>query len=269
MLSSLFFTTVWVTLLLPCVVTTKAKHSLGTSDVANWAEMTASRLVTCEYQNASGLWKNEQMWQSGSTMETLANFVMLMDSPLKYIFHQTFINTDMFTGGNCYDDYQWWLLGWLQAYMIDRDIRYLYRAADIHDYVAANAWNDNTCNGGVQWCSNNAYKNAITNELFLLTSIRLHPYATILGRPSTFYLDWALKEWQWFEASGLINSDSLINEGLRYEFSTSRIRATFCISYEKIRSCLMSLFSLSQFIWSHERQTAQRKTGPFYRRHMC
>jgi hypothetical protein len=215
MLWSQCFTTVLVTVLLPSIFTTQIKSSLSTNEALNWAEMTASRIVACEYQNISGLWKNEQRWQSGNTLETLANFVSLLDSPLKYVFHQTFMNTDMFVGGDCFDDYQWWLLGWLQAYSVESDINYLYRAANIHDFVAVNAWNDSICRGGVQWCPKNTYKNAITNELFLISSMRLHPYASLLERPPTYYLDWALKEWQWFETSGMINSDYLINDGLR------------------------------------------------------
>jgi hypothetical protein len=174
----------------------------------------------------SGMFKNEQSWQSANTLETLANFASLMDSPMKSALHQTFMNTDIFTGGNCFYGYQWWLQGWLQAYSVEPDINYLYRAADIYDYVAVNAWNASICRGGVISCPNNTSKNAITNELFLLSSIRLHPYAALLDRPPTFYLDWALKQWQWFESSGLINSDSLINEGLRYEFSEKRIFVT-------------------------------------------
>ncbi|CAF4871566.1 unnamed protein product [Rotaria sp. Silwood1] len=187
----------------------------------------------------SGLWKNEQRWQSGNTLETLANFVSLLDSPLKYIFHQTFINTDMFVGGDCFDDHQWWLLGWLQAYSVEPDINYLYRAANIHDFVVVNAWNDTMCKGGLQWCSKNAYKNAITNELFLVSSMRLHPYAALLDRAPTYYLNWALKEWQWFERSGLINGDYLINDGLSssnqaistsHERNMNRLRDGTCVN---------------------------------------
>ncbi len=188
--------------------------------------MTASRLVTCDYDSISGLWKNEQAWQSGNTLETLANFVSVSDSSLKYIFQQTFMNTGMFVGGNCFDGLQWWLLAWLQAYSVAPDLDYLYRAADMYDFVAVNAWNDSVCHGGLQLCANDTSKNAITNELFLLSSMRLHPYASLLDRPPTFYLDWALKEWQWFQTSGLINGASLINEGLRYGFSEKRIIVT-------------------------------------------
>lgn len=226
MMWSLCFTTVCATVLLPFILTTRIKSSVSTKEALNWAEMTASRMVACEYQNNSGLWKNEQRWQSGNTLETLANFVSLLDSPLKYVFHQTFTNTDMFVGGDCFDDYQWWALGWLQAYSVEPDINYLYRAANIHDFVTVNAWNDSVCRGGVQWCPTNTYKNAITNELFLVSSMRLHPYASLLDRPPTYYLDWALKEWQWFETSGLINGDYLINDGLRYGFSGKRMIVT-------------------------------------------
>ncbi|CAF1289707.1 unnamed protein product [Rotaria magnacalcarata] len=183
-------------------------------------------MITCEYDSNSGLWKNELRWQSGNTLETLANFVSLMDSPLKYVFHQTYINTDMFVGGDCFDDYQWWLLGWLQVYSVEPNLNYLYRAADIYDFVTVSAWNDTICRGGVQWCPKNTYKNAITNELFLLSSMRLHPYASLLARPPTYFLDWALKEWQWFEASGLINGYYLINDGL------SSTKETISTSYK-------------------------------------
>ncbi|CAF1350689.1 unnamed protein product [Didymodactylos carnosus] len=181
----------------------------------SWADITATRLVNCCYNESSGLWINELAWQSGNTLETLANFVSLLNSSLRYVFYQTFIKTDMFVGGVCYDDYQWWLLGWIQAYNADPNINYLYRAADIYDIVAEKAWNTTTCDGGIQWCPTNLYKNAITNELFLLSSMRLYPYAILLGKPSTYYLDWALKEWQWFENSGMIKSDYMINDGLK------------------------------------------------------
>ena len=122
----------------------------------------------------------------------------------------------MFVGGDCFDDHQWILLGWMQAYSVEPDPNYLLRAANIHDFVSNNAWNASRCQGGKQWCPKKDYKNAITNELFLISSMRLHPYATLVGKPSTYYLDWALKEWQWFEQSGMINADYLINDGLRY-----------------------------------------------------
>ena len=184
------------------------------NEALNWAEVTATRLVTCYYDERTGLWKNELAWQSGNTLESLANLIALVDSPLRYVFYLTLMRTGMFVGGDCFDDYQWWLLGWMQVFSVDPNVKYLYRAADIYDVVTSKAWNASVCAGGIQWCPNSIYKNAITNELFLASSMRLHPYATLLGKPSTYYLDWALKEWQWFENSGIINSNYLINDGL-------------------------------------------------------
>jgi len=53
------------------------------------------------------------------------------------------------------------------------------------------------------------YKNAITNELFLFLSAKLY----LLEKNST-YLKWAKLEWEWFESSGMINSNNLVNDGL-------------------------------------------------------
>jgi hypothetical protein len=218
MLRLLSFTTISILWLLPSTIMMIIDNNNSTNEPLSWAEVTATRLVTCYYHNLTGFWRNESAWQSGNTLESLANFVSLVDSPLKYVFNHTFRRTDIHAGGNCYDDHQWWLLAWIQIYKVDPDLKYLHRAALIHDTISKQAWETTQCGGGVQWCPLKPYKNAITNELFLLSSMRLHPYATLLGRPSTYYLDWALKEWQWFENSGMINSDYLINDGLRYTF---------------------------------------------------
>jgi hypothetical protein len=48
--------------------------AFSTSKVQDWAEITAARLVACYYNNRTGLFLNELAWQSGNTLETLANF---------------------------------------------------------------------------------------------------------------------------------------------------------------------------------------------------
>lgn len=207
---------IWLIAIGVCSAARKTDRLVSSNEALNWAELTATRIVDCYYVKATGLWLDEARWQSGNTLETLANLISLLDSPLKYVFHQTYIKTDMFVGGDCFDDYSWWALGWIQAYSVQPDPNYLLRAANIHDFVSGHAWNASKCQGGIQWCPKNGYKNAITNELFLISSMRLHPYASLVGKPSTYYLDWALKEWQWFEQSGMINADYLINDGLRY-----------------------------------------------------
>jgi len=72
---------------------------------------------------------------------------------------------------------------------------------------------DDVCGGGLWWSKERGYKNAITNELFLSIAARLHQ-RTSAGGAGTVYLEWAEREWEWFAASGMINEESLINDGL-------------------------------------------------------
>lgn len=71
-------------------------------------------------------------------------------------------------------------------------------------------WN-NTCGGGVIWAIPTlSYKNAISNELYLKLAASLHN--RIPG--DTKYLERAQAAWTWFNNSGMINSQELINDGL-------------------------------------------------------
>src|SRR5260370_8581271 len=70
---------------------------------------------------------------------------------------------------------------------------------------------DETCGGGLWWNEDRAYKNAITNELFLTLAALLHQRASG-GRGS--YRAWALRAWEWLRSSGLIGASGLVNDGL-------------------------------------------------------
>jgi predicted alpha-1,6-mannanase (GH76 family) len=117
--------------------------------------------------------------------------------------HANFVN-------EYYDDDGWWALAWIEAYDVAGDARYLSMAETIFAAMTG-AW-DSTCGGGVWWNTSRSYKNAIPNELFLSIAAKLANRTT--GTAQANYLSWAQKEWAWFKGSGMINAQSLVNDGL-------------------------------------------------------
>ena len=109
-----------------------------------------------------------------------------------------------------YDDDLWWALGWIGAYDITKDTKYLALAEGIFNAVAAKAWPTRCGNGGIFWSWQQDYMNAIANELFLSTAAHLANRAS----NKTGYVDWAKRELDWFLNSGMINSNGTINDGL-------------------------------------------------------
>jgi predicted alpha-1,6-mannanase (GH76 family) len=109
-----------------------------------------------------------------------------------------------------YDDDGWYLNAWLRWYEVTGERAFLDEAVSLFEEMTF-GW-DSTCGGGLWWRKDRVYKNAITNELFLLAAARLARFADAgaAGR----YRDWALREWRWFAGSGMINDASLVNDGL-------------------------------------------------------
>ena len=115
-----------------------------------------------------------------------------------------------------YDDEGWWALAWMDAYDLKGEPHYLAMARSIFADMSG-GWDD-TCGGGIWWSKDRSYKNAIANELFL--SVATHLAARIPTGPGQTYTQWAEKEWSWFKASGMINSDHLVNDGLTINKAT-------------------------------------------------
>jgi predicted alpha-1,6-mannanase (GH76 family) len=112
---------------------------------------------------------------------------------------------------NYYDDEGWWALAWVDAYDLTGSRRYLAMSKSIFADMTQ-GW-DATCEGGIWWSKDRTYKNAIANELFFSVAAHL-ALRTSTPVAKQEYATWAAREWAWFERSGMINADHLVNDGL-------------------------------------------------------
>ena len=167
------------------------------------------------YNAANGLWDTTGWWNAANVLETTIDYSMLAgtDTYRKTIGNTFEKNKDSnFLNPWLYDDEGWWALTWIKAYDLTEETRYLDMAKTIFQDMTQ-GW-DTTCGGGIWWHKKRQYKNAIANELFFAIAIRLH-HRTPHGSDADSYLDWAVREWNWFKNSGLINDGHLVNDGLQ------------------------------------------------------
>jgi len=172
----------------------------------------ATKALLALYNPEKGLFDTMGWWNSANAITTLADETPAgQRSPFASTFSNTFKQVK-FPGflNKFYDDEGWWALAWMRAYEDKGDPAYLATAQSIFSDMAG-GW-DETCGGGIWWNKDKHYKNAIANELFLSVAARLALHAQ--GAQRTEYLKWADREWSWFAASGMINDQGLINDGL-------------------------------------------------------
>lgn len=115
---------------------------------------------------------------------------------------------------------------YMRSYDVTGNWQYLQTAESIFADIAK-AYNTTPCSGGgggVWWDRAETYVNAIANELFLDVAAHL---ANRAGPRSWYYLNWAKKQWTWFQNSGLINSQHLINDGLTNDTCKNNNRTTW------------------------------------------
>jgi predicted alpha-1,6-mannanase (GH76 family) len=188
-------------------------------DASSYGQNAKTAVATLQtwYSHSTGLYASPTgWWNAANSMTVLANYARVTgdttyNPALANTFaaaqklHANFINT-------YYDDQQWWALAWIDAYDLTGNAPYLSMAETIFSNVAANGWDTSVCGGGVWWSTAKTYKNAIPNELFLTLAAALANRTT--GTASSGYLGWAQKEWAWFKASGMINAQNLVNDGL-------------------------------------------------------
>ncbi len=167
------------------------------------------------YIPSTGLYQTTGYWNAGNAITVLANYSRLDGTDAFYpIFANTLQQTPKSYPGfldGYYDDEGWWALAWIDVYDLTKKPEYLTTAQSIFTDMTT-AW-DNTCGGGIWWNSDRKYKNAIANELFLSVASGLSARATNATDKAS-YLSWAQREWTWFQGSGMINGQNLINDGL-------------------------------------------------------
>lgn len=103
-----------------------------------------------------------------------------------------------------------WAMGWIGAYDLTGDAKYLNTARDIFEDMTT-GWNT-PCNGGIWWDKKHVSIASISNELFLVVGASLANRVAASDRDH--YLNWAQMEWDWFYNSGVINEDGLVNDGI-------------------------------------------------------
>ncbi len=166
------------------------------------------------YDSTTGLYKTTGWWNSANAIAVVVDYARVSKSTeYNPVFTNTFTAAQKTNPGflnKYYDDEGWWALAWIDAYDLTRNKDYLAMAEAIFTDMAG-AWDD-TCRGGIWWSKDRNYKNAIANELFL--SVAAHLANRTSGSKRSQYLGWGNREWNWFQASGMINEKSLINDGL-------------------------------------------------------
>jgi predicted alpha-1,6-mannanase (GH76 family) len=166
------------------------------------------------YTQSTGLYQTTGWWNSANVLTMLADYSLAAkSSSYNAVFSNSFQQAQKTNSGflnNYYDDEGWWALAWIAVYDLNHTQQYLDMASSIFTDMSG-GW-DATCGGGIWWSKDKTYKNAIANELFL--SVAAHLANRVAPADRAGYLAWANKEWAWFQQSGMINSQNLINDGL-------------------------------------------------------
>ncbi|HVT68147.1 MAG TPA: glycoside hydrolase family 76 protein, partial [Trebonia sp.] len=171
------------------------------------------------YSRRTGLWRSTGWWNAANALIAVTGYMRATgDRAYLDVIANTFRAAGRKHPGfvnEYFDDNGWWGLAWVAAHDLTGHDQYLTAAQAVFRHNLA-GW-DGTC-GGTWWNTSRRYKNAVTNELFLLLAGLLAQRAGGQGTGGAAagreYRDWALRAWDWLDGSGMINPAGLINDGL-------------------------------------------------------
>lgn len=177
------------------------------------------------YNPETGLWQTTGWWNSANALTGIIRYAKVTgDKSFEALIENTFQKTKMIKVpaseaypeqrtenyiNEYYDDEGWWALAWVEAYDFTGNQKYLEMAKTIFEDMAK-GW-DEKCGGGIYWKKGMTYKSAISNELFMLLAARL----ALRDENKDYYKSWALKEWNWFSQTGMINDLPLVLDGVK------------------------------------------------------
>ncbi|KAJ7178524.1 glycoside hydrolase family 76 protein [Mycena crocata] len=219
----------------------------------NTALAVAQRLQSHYFNTGNGQYTGGSLWTDANTLEDLHNLMLATGTnEFAAVADQSFIGRSAQDSskahwqsvlGGSNDDAGWIVMAlWKIAdYKVSRGLSataYLNSALTIYNIIAEQ-W-DGTCGGGVWWSTAHTYKNAITNQLFLLTSAT----GAIRSPTQAPYLANAQKVWNWLKASGMRNSQGLWNDGLT-DACTNNGQTTWTYNQGVIASGLAALSAVT------------------------
>lgn len=253
----------------------------ASADYVSNARTAAKTLVSNFYNDNTGLFSG-MWWNSANMITTLADLTIAdnsLDNLTANIFTNTFNSaqkqskrlkrsiysdhvldfpltercvapdcptnapiTETATGwlNEFYDDEGWWALAWLRVHDLTGQSTWLSGSIDIFNDMVSTGYNA-TC-GGLYWKKDKKSNNAIENELFLALAAGL---ANRIPAQKEYYREWAVNHWNWFNSTGLINSNNNIVDGLNITNQCKPEGAMFTYNQGVIVGGLIELYKLT------------------------
>lgn len=177
------------------------------------------------YNPETGLWQTTGWWNAANVLTGIIRYTASTgDKSYEWVIENTFSKTKKIVApasqdypeqrtenyiNEYYDDEGWWALAWVEAFDLTGEQKYLEMAKTIFEDMK-DGWDERCC-GGILWKKGLLYKSAISNELFLLLATRL----ALRDENRRYYQTWAIKEWEWFSKTGMINDLPLVHDGVK------------------------------------------------------